>query len=188
MSCHSNCYTHVRYAWDDVYASQLSPLEALVYRSKTLGADRRITTSGGSTSVKAMQKDPITAESVEVIWIKGSGRDLRASNRQHFFPLYQQKLVPLRDSHGQSLAPNSSAGEAATLTERIQAAAFNRKASTPSVDTPLHALMPYAHVNHIHPVQLFLSGPARTPDHLPQKFGVKTCSGYPESAQVSSRA
>lgn len=171
MSCHENRYAHVHYAWDDVYASRLSPLEALVYRSKTLGADRRITHSGGgSTSVKIMERDPVTGEPVEVIWIKSSGRDLRISKGQHFFPLYQQKLVALRDNYQHRTLSYSNAETEETLAERIQAAAFSRNASAPSVDTPLHALMPYAHVNHIHPSSAIAVGACRNSSSLTTKI------------------
>lgn len=152
MSCHPNQYTHVQYTWNDAYASHLSPLEALVYRSNTLGEDRRITnTGGGSTSVKVMAQDPANGQYVEIIWIKSAGSDLRASKMNHFSPLYQDKLVALRDSCQDAKRPGADSGTEATLAERIKAAAFNQTAPTPSVDTPLHALMPYAHVNHIHP-------------------------------------
>ncbi len=154
MSYQENRYTHIRDAWNEAHARGLSPLEALVYRSNRLGEDRRITnTGGGSTSLKVMEKDPVSGESVEIIWIKSAGQDLRASRRSHFSPLYQDKLVALRESY----QPQPRAKAEKTLAERIRAAAFNRAASepsapsAPSVDTPLHALMPYAHVSHIHP-------------------------------------
>lgn len=150
MSYQEDRYTHIRDAWNEAHARRLSPLESLVYRSNRLGEDRRITHSGGgSTSLKVMEKDPVSGEPVEIIWIKSSGQDLRASRRSHFSPLYQDKLMALRDSYHPQPHPRAEAEQ--SLTERIREAAFNRAASAPSVDTPLHALMPYAHVSHIHP-------------------------------------
>ena len=68
---------HVNYLWDDQAAAKLSPAERLVYRSNKLGADQRITnTGGGNTSSKTTEHDPLSGESVEVLWVKGSGGDL----------------------------------------------------------------------------------------------------------------
>ncbi len=88
---------HVDYLWEDERATKLSPVERLVYRSNLLGADQRITnTGGGNTSAKLMERDPLTGESVEVLWVKGSGGDLRTSNAANFASLYQQKLRDLQ--------------------------------------------------------------------------------------------
>ena len=63
--------------WDDAVAARLSPPELLLYRSNLLGSDKRITNyGGGNTSAKLTQKDPLTGQDVEVLWVKGSGGDL----------------------------------------------------------------------------------------------------------------
>src|SRR6188508_2984187 len=63
--------------WDDAHAARLSPAELLLYRSNLLGSDKRITNfGGGNTSAKVREKDPLTGEEVEVLWVKGSGGDL----------------------------------------------------------------------------------------------------------------
>jgi rhamnose utilization protein RhaD (predicted bifunctional aldolase and dehydrogenase) len=68
----------VDYLWDDAKANALDPVERLIYRSNLLGSDQRITnTGGGNTSAKLQQTDPLTGEKVEVLWVKGSGGDLR---------------------------------------------------------------------------------------------------------------
>jgi len=159
-------YTHVHYAWNDAHVSQLSPLESLVYRSNRLGEDRRIAnTSDGSTSLKVMEKDPGSGQSVEVIWIKNTGADLCASTDAHFSPLYQEKLVALGDRHHNATAtPNTP------LAERIKTAAFRRTMSSPSTDTPLHALMPYAHVSHLHPSSAIAVGACRNSRSLTEKI------------------
>src|SRR5919201_2466030 len=90
-------YNQVNYLWDDEYAKQLDALGRLVYRSNLLGSDLRITnTGGGNTSAKLMETDPLTGDRVEVLWVKGSGGDLRTSARENFSSLYQDKLIILQ--------------------------------------------------------------------------------------------
>src|SRR6187402_3472896 len=82
--------------WDDAHAARLSPAELLLYRSNLLGSDKRITnTGGGNTSAKLTEKDPLTGKAVEVLWVKGSGGDLRTSTKENFSSLYMDKLVGL---------------------------------------------------------------------------------------------
>jgi rhamnose utilization protein RhaD (predicted bifunctional aldolase and dehydrogenase) len=67
-------HQHVHYLWDDAVVAKLDPLARLVYRSNILGEDQRITnTGGGNTSAKLKEKDPLSGETVEVLWVKGSG-------------------------------------------------------------------------------------------------------------------
>src|SRR5690606_27232459 len=74
------------------------PVDRLVYRSNILGADQRITnTGGGNTSSKIISTDPLTGESVDVMWVKGSGGDLRTAKRANFASLYMSKLLALRE-------------------------------------------------------------------------------------------
>ena len=76
-------YQYVNHLWDDALASKLDAVERLVYRSNILGSDQRITnTGGGNTSAKIFEQDPLTGEKVEVLWVKGSGGDLRTSTRE----------------------------------------------------------------------------------------------------------
>src|SRR5580692_11874186 len=97
MSATSIALKHENYLWDDAKAASLSPAEQLVYRSNHLGSDQRITnTGGGNTSAKIDERDPLTGEKVEVLWVKGSGGDLRTSKRENFSSLYQQKLIGLQ--------------------------------------------------------------------------------------------
>src|SRR6188768_3632115 len=94
----SSSFKFVNFSWDDAKAAALKGADRLVYRSNILGADQRITnTGGGNTSSKIIEKDPLWGASAEVLWVKGSGGDLRTSNRDNFSSLYQDKLVALQD-------------------------------------------------------------------------------------------
>src|SRR5512146_830611 len=93
MPTDQSAFQHVQYAWDDAVADALDSVGRLVYRSNLLGSDQRITnTGGGNTSSKIAMDDPITKEAVDVLWVKGSGGDLRTSKREHFASLYLEKL------------------------------------------------------------------------------------------------
>src|ERR687886_3004454 len=90
-------FRYVNYLWDDERARGLDPVERLVYRSNLLGSDLRITnTGGGNTSSKLRETDPLTGERVEVLWVKGSGGDLRTSKRDGFASLYLDKVRAMR--------------------------------------------------------------------------------------------
>ena len=79
---------------------EIKGVDRLVYRSNKLGSDQRITnTGGGNTSSKLTETDPLTGETVEVLWVKGSGGDLRTSTRENFSSLYQEKLIGLQKTY-----------------------------------------------------------------------------------------
>ena len=90
-------YNHVQYGWTDSEADGMSAVERLVYRSNLLGADQRITnTGGGNTSTKAREIDPLTGEQVDVLWVKGSGGDIGSMKLDGFSTLYMDKLRALK--------------------------------------------------------------------------------------------
>src|ERR1700747_1743226 len=87
----------VDYLWDDAKAAALAPVERLIYRSNLLGSDTRITnTGGGNTSAKLQETDPLTGQPTTVLWVKGSGGDLRTATKGLFASLYQDKLLALQ--------------------------------------------------------------------------------------------
>src|SRR5512146_1649170 len=100
MPTDQSAFQHVQYAWDDAVADALDSVGRLVYRSNLLGADGRITnTGGGNTSSKIAMPDPLSGEQVEVLWVKGSGGDLRTSRRENFSSLYMSKLRGLQQHY-----------------------------------------------------------------------------------------
>ncbi|MDP5132503.1 MAG: bifunctional rhamnulose-1-phosphate aldolase/short-chain dehydrogenase [Paraglaciecola sp.] len=145
-------FKHVNYNWDDAVASNLSPLESLVYRSNILGADQRITnTGGGNTSAKLIERDPLTGESVEVLWVKGSGGDLRTARIENFSSLYQGKLQALDATyHAFPVTGYKSPGEDAMI-GMYKHCNFCLNPRASSIDTPLHSMIAQKHVDHLHP-------------------------------------
>jgi rhamnulose-1-phosphate aldolase/alcohol dehydrogenase len=145
-------FEFVTYGWDDAAASKLDPLARLVYRSNLLGSDQRITnTGGGNTSAKLAERDPLSGESVEVLWVKGSGGDLRTSKKENFSSLYQDKLVALQKKYG-AVTPRGPKTEVEdAMVGDYAHTTFNLNPRPSSIDTPLHSFVPHAHVDHTHP-------------------------------------
>ena len=145
-------FRHVHYGWDDAHAAGLDPVERLVYRSNLLGADGRITnTGGGNTSSKIAETDPLSGEAVEVLRVKGSGGDLRTSRRENFSSLYMDKLRGLQRHyhHAPERGPKTAIEDA--IVGLYSHCTFNLNPRPSSIDTPLHAFVPYKHVDHMHP-------------------------------------
>jgi rhamnulose-1-phosphate aldolase/alcohol dehydrogenase len=134
---------YVNYLWNDREAAKLTPAQRLVYRSNKLGADQRITnTGGGNTSSKTIERDPLTGAEVEVLWVKGSGGDLRTSNLGNFASLYQDKLLALQNGYD---------GDEDRMVGMYPHCTFNLNSRAASIDTPLHSFVPKKHVDHMHP-------------------------------------
>lgn len=145
-------WQHVDYRWDPKYAAKLDGVESLVYRSNILGDDGRITnTGGGNTSSKLMERDPLTGQEVEVLWVKGSGGDLRTSKAENFSSLYMDKLQGLKPIY--AAAPER--GVKTPIEDKMVGyyphCNYNLNSRAASIDTPLHAFVPFKHVDHTHP-------------------------------------
>lgn len=138
--------------WDDKVASTLDPVGRLVYRSNCLGRDQRITnTGGGNTSAKLMEKDPLTGEQVEVLWVKGSGGDLRTADRGLFSSLYQPKLLALQNLYAKAGNPPAKSPVEDSMVAMYNHCTFNLNPRASSIDTPLHSFVARKHVDHTHP-------------------------------------
>ncbi len=131
--------------WDDVKSKGMTEAEKLLYRSNLLGSDKRITNyGGGNTSAKVMEKDPLTGQMVEVLWVKGSGGDVGSIKMDGFATLYMDKLRALKGIYRGLAFEDEMVGYLPHCT-------FNLNARAASIDTPLHAYVPRKHVDHMHP-------------------------------------
>jgi rhamnulose-1-phosphate aldolase/alcohol dehydrogenase len=148
----STPFRHVHDLWDDATAGGLDPLGKLVYRSNLLGADQRITnTGGGNTSAKLSEKDPLTGKTVDVLWVKGSGGDLRTAAKENFSSLYLEKLFALQPNYRNALDRGPKTPVEDALVSMYPHCTYNLNPRAASIDTPLHAFIPHKHVDHTHP-------------------------------------
>ncbi len=145
-------YKFVTYAWDDAAAAELDPVGRLVYRSNLLGGDRRVTnTGGGNTSAKVAEVDPLTGRTVDVLWVKGSGGDLRTSKRENFASLYLDKVLALEGKYAAATPRGAKTPVEDEMVGMYPHATFDLNPRASSIDTPLHGFLPAKHVDHTHP-------------------------------------
>ena len=166
-------FKHVDYNWDDATADQLDPVERLRYRSNILGDDQRITnTGGGNTSSKVMMTDPLTGEEVNVLWVKGSGGDLRTSTRANFASLYMDKLLSLQEIYDAAEVKGVKTEIEDQMVAMYPHTTFNLNPRASSIDTPLHGFIPYRHVDHTHPISAIAIAASKDQEQLTQQvFG-----------------
>ncbi|MDT8292049.1 bifunctional rhamnulose-1-phosphate aldolase/short-chain dehydrogenase, partial [Roseomonas mucosa] len=120
--------------WDAAHAATLAPEELLLYRSNLLGSDKRVTNyGGGNTSSKIPMRDPLTGETVTVLWVKGSGGDIGTMKLDGFATLYQDRLLRLQDLYRGAEREDAMVGLYPHLT-------FGLNPRATSIDTPLHGL------------------------------------------------
>ena len=139
--------TYLRDLWDTETADKLAsnPLALLRYRSNLLGADLRITNfGGGNTSSKMELPDHFTGKATRVLAVKGSGGDLGSITEAGFAVLYQDRLEQLKDLYRGEAHEDEMVGY-------YPLSAFGENRVAASIDTPLHALLPFPHVDHLHP-------------------------------------
>jgi len=145
-------FEHVQYLWSDDEAGQLSGVDRLVYRSNKLGEDLTLTnTGGGNTSAKLMETDPLSGETVEVLWLKGSGGDLRTAKRDGFASLYLEKVRAMKGRYLSSSERGPKTPIEDAMYPMYSHCVFNLSPRACSIDTPLHTFVPYKHVDHLHP-------------------------------------
>ena len=164
-------YKFVNHLWDDAAASKLDPVGQLIYRSNLLGADQRITnTGGGNTSAKIDEIDLLTGMLVQVLWVKGSGGDLRTSTKENFSSLYQDKLLALQSKYqrGEKRGPKSDVEDAMVGTYPY--CTFNLNPRATSIDTPLHSFIPHKHVDHMHPNAVIAIAAAKHSERLTREI------------------
>src|SRR6187397_3118703 len=120
-------------------------VEELISRSNRLGADKRNTNyAGGNTSAKGTEKDPVTGEDVQLLWVKGSGGDLGTLTESGLAVLRLDRLQALKEVYP------------GVEREDEMVAAFDfclhgKGGAAPSIDTAMHGLVDAPHVDHLHP-------------------------------------
>ena len=150
--------------WDDDVAGGMSEPERLLYRSNLLGKDKRITNyGGGNTSAKVLEKDPLTGDDVEVLWVKGSGGDVGTIGIDGFATLYMDKLIALKELYRGVDFEDEMVGYLPHCT-------FNLNPRAASIDTPLHAYVPRKHVDHMHADAIIAIAASRNSEELTRKI------------------
>jgi len=145
-------FQHVSNLWNDAEAAKLDPVARLIYRSNKLGADLRVTnTGGGNTSSKLAETDPLTGQKAEVLWVKGSGGDLRTSTKDNFSSLYQDRLISLQNVYASRAERGPKTPAEDEMVAMYNHCTFNLNPRASSIDTPLHSFIPAKHVDHTHP-------------------------------------
>jgi len=164
-------FTLLQDLWDSMHADSLAAdeLSLLRYRSNLLGADLRITNfGGGNTSSKIGLSDPFNGKPVQVLAVKGSGGDLGSIKESGFALLYLDRLQELKNIYKGELYEDE-------MVSYYPLAAFGENRVAASIDTALHAFLPFEHVDHLHPdwaIALAASANGkRKLDEFNRKFG-----------------
>ena len=141
-----------------------SQIDLFLYRSNLLGSDLRITNfGGGNTSCKTVEKDPITKNKVNVMWIKGSGGDIGTLKRNGIAGLYVDKIHELKKVY-------KGVDYEDDMVKLINHCIFDLDSKPPSIDTALHALLPFKHIDHLHPDSLISIAASKNSEKLTQEI------------------
>ncbi|WP_370476297.1 bifunctional aldolase/short-chain dehydrogenase [Tamlana flava] len=175
MSTLTKNFKHVDYLWDENKASSLGDdqVALFLYRSNILGADLRITNyGGGNTSCKTIEKDPLTNEEVEVMWVKGSGGDIGTLTRSGIAGLYTNRLRDLKNVYGGLADEDRMVG-------LFNHCIYDLDSKAPSIDTPLHGLLPFKHIDHLHPDALIAVAAAKDSEKVTKEIWGDTMGWVP---------
>ena len=159
-------FEYVNYLWDDKKAASLNndQVELFLYRSNILGADLRITNyGGGNTSCKTIEKDPLTNEDVEVMWVKGSGGDIGTLTRSGIAGLYTSRLRNLKNTY-------KGLHDEDRMVGLFNHCIYDLDSKAPSIDTALHGLLPFAHIDHLHPDALIAVAAAEDSEQVTKEI------------------
>jgi rhamnulose-1-phosphate aldolase/alcohol dehydrogenase len=168
-------YKHVDYLWETSKADALGndQVALFLYRSNILGADLRITNyGGGNTSCKTIEKDPLTNEEVEVMWIKGSGGDIGTLTKAGIAGLYTERLRNLKNVYGGLSDEDRMVG-------LFNHCIYDLDSKAPSIDTPLHGLLPFKHIDHLHPDALIAVAAAKDSEKVTKEIWGDTMGWVP---------
>lgn len=159
-------FKFVDYLWDEQKAAELgdNQVALFLYRSNLLGADLRITNyGGGNTSCKTIEKDPLTGEEVEVMWVKGSGGDIGTLTRQGIAGLYTKRLRALKNVY-RGLEFEDE------IVPLYYHCLYDLDSRAPSIDTALHGLLPFKHIDHLHPDALISIAAAKDSEAITKEI------------------
>lgn len=168
-------FKYVDYLWDEKKAAELNDdqVALFLYRSNILGADLRITNyGGGNTSCKTIEKDPLTNADVEVMWIKGSGGDIGTLTKAGIAGLYTNRLRNLKNVYGGLEDEDRMVG-------LFNHCIYDLDSRAPSIDTPLHGLLPFKHIDHLHPDALIAVAAAKDSEKVTQEIWGDTMGWVP---------
>jgi rhamnulose-1-phosphate aldolase/alcohol dehydrogenase len=168
-------FKYVDYLWDNEKVESLGDdqVALFLYRSNILGADLRITNyGGGNTSCKTIEKDPLTNEDVEVMWVKGSGGDIGTLTRSGIAGLYTDRLRDLKNVY-QGLHDEDR------MVGLFNHCIYDLDSKAPSIDTPLHGLLPFAHIDHLHPDALIAVAAAKDSEKVTKEIWGDTMGWVP---------
>ena len=168
-------FKYVDYLWDESKAASFGDdqVALFLYRSNILGADLRITNyGGGNTSCKTIEKDPLTNEEIEVMWVKGSGGDIGTLTRKGIAGLYTERLRNLKNVYGGLADEDRMVG-------LFDHCIFDLESKAPSIDTPLHGLLPFKHIDHLHPDALIAVAAAKDSEAVTKEIWGDTMGWVP---------
>lgn len=168
-------FKYVNYLWDNQKAAAIegNEVELFLYRSNILGADLRITNyGGGNTSCKTIEKDPLTYQSVEVMWIKGSGGDIGTLTRAGIAGLYTERLRNLKNVY-------KGLSDEDRMVGLFNHCIYDLDSRAPSIDTPLHGLLPFKHIDHLHPDALIAVAAAKDSEKITKEIWGDTMGWVP---------
>lgn len=168
-------FQYVDYLWDEEKVASLGEDEValFLYRSNILGADLRITNyGGGNTSCKTIEKDPLTNEDVEVMWVKGSGGDIGTLNRGGIAGLYTERLRNLKNVY-------KGLEDEDRMVGLFNHCIYDLDSKAPSIDTPLHGLLPFKHIDHLHPDALIAVAAAKDSEKVTKEIWGDTMGWVP---------
>ena len=170
-----NKYKFVNHLWDPKKEAELGEdqVALFLYRSNLLGSDLRITNyGGGNTSCKTIERDPLTHEDVEVMWIKGSGGDIGTLQRSGIAGLYNQRLHDLKKVY-RGLEHEDE------MVALFNHCIYDLDSRAPSIDTPLHGLLPFKHIDHLHPDALIAIAAAEDSQKITKEIWGDTMGWVP---------
>jgi rhamnulose-1-phosphate aldolase/alcohol dehydrogenase len=156
-------FKHVNFLWDEARAAACqTEVDLFIYRSNILGADLRITNyAGGNTSCKVLANNPVTGKEEEVMWVKGSGGDIGTLTKKGCASLYTEKLHELKNRYRGLQFEDEMVGLFNYCLHDLASAA-------PSIDTPLHGLLPFKHIDHLHPDAIIAIAASKNGEQITQ--------------------